>query len=200
MRFDSRPDAIIHYKQRHAIHSVLCQFCNKPIRIDIQCDGFAKHFRNMHPDQEIPYGLGKRTNRSTDQVFHAEKVRSRTIRRVFGCFVINKSYFQILLQLYSVHVKITPMISFYYRHAVKLPSISFQKQQNNVPSEIVSSNFEQDLIASLIIKICMPKVQFYVLCATNRFKVKNQPNFKSIGIACIQTNRFLMTLQRKEYD
>lgn len=52
----------------------------------------------------------------------------------------------------------TAMMKFYYRHAVELPNLSFQNIQNSVPLQIVASNLKKDLIASLIIDICMLKV------------------------------------------
>lgn len=62
-RFDSRLDALVHYKQHHAMHAILCHVCepNKPIRIDAHKNGFISHFRTVHPNHKIPYGLDKTT-------------------------------------------------------------------------------------------------------------------------------------------
>lgn len=55
--FESRFDAMLHYKQHHAMEAILCNFCAKPIRIDCNKDGFVRHFQRLHPNQKIPYGL-----------------------------------------------------------------------------------------------------------------------------------------------
>lgn len=54
--FDSRSNAIAHYKRTHANHSILCSICDKPLYSKSISD-FIRHHKNIHPDVEIPYGL-----------------------------------------------------------------------------------------------------------------------------------------------
>lgn len=78
IHFQIRLDAMIHYKQKHAMDAMLCHLCQKPIRTDLNPKALVYHFRNMHPNQEIPYGLHTSTNQSTDQKSRAEEVDFRS--------------------------------------------------------------------------------------------------------------------------
>lgn len=86
IQFGSRLDAIMHYEQRHAMNAVLCHLCNRPIRTDVQSDALTRHFRKLHPNQEIPYRLGKNRIQSADAMFHAEEVRSNCMQKY--CVVV----------------------------------------------------------------------------------------------------------------
>lgn len=54
LQFQTRFQAIEHYRQRHAMYAILCKICSKPIRIDTKKDAFVSHYRRMHPDQAVP--------------------------------------------------------------------------------------------------------------------------------------------------
>lgn len=53
---DSRSKLIAHYKTKHAMNSILCDVCNKPV--SSRLDHFRLHFQRMHPSVKISYGLG----------------------------------------------------------------------------------------------------------------------------------------------
>lgn len=48
--FDNRSDAINHYKEQHADQFILCSVCTKPVA----ARSFIKHYKNIHPHNEIP--------------------------------------------------------------------------------------------------------------------------------------------------
>lgn len=54
--FDSRSDAIIHYKRTHSQKAILCELCNKPISVGA-CNTFIIHWQRAHPFKKMPYGL-----------------------------------------------------------------------------------------------------------------------------------------------
>lgn len=55
-RSRSRLNAILHYKKQHAMHSILCPICVKPI-CALHKNNFLSHHRHCHPDKEIPYNF-----------------------------------------------------------------------------------------------------------------------------------------------
>lgn len=74
-QFNSRREAMDHYKERHAMFSIFCHLCSKPIRTDVHKNGFIEHFEQQHPHKKVPYGLGKIENESTDRKSaHVEEV------------------------------------------------------------------------------------------------------------------------------
>lgn len=76
--FDSRLDAIDHYRQQHAEKAILCTLCNKPIST-LQAWNFEDHFRRMHPFKTIPYDFnGGNTSVS-------EKLQNKIVE-VWNCF------------------------------------------------------------------------------------------------------------------
>lgn len=54
--FDSRSDAIAHYKQQHAEYAIFCEQCNRPFSIR-SLEQFRDHYQKLHPDQKIPLDL-----------------------------------------------------------------------------------------------------------------------------------------------
>lgn len=56
IQFGVRSDAINHYQKRHAIYSLLCPICVKPICAQRKYD-FQTHFAKVHPMEEMPYDL-----------------------------------------------------------------------------------------------------------------------------------------------
>lgn len=58
LEFETRQEAIAHYKMIHANNSIFCTLCAKPI-----CTGttgkFLVHHGRMHPNEKVPYNLGK---------------------------------------------------------------------------------------------------------------------------------------------
>lgn len=53
----SRSNLIKHFKATHAKHSILCDICYKPIGC-YDSFNFRTHFRAMHPNMNVSYGLG----------------------------------------------------------------------------------------------------------------------------------------------
>lgn len=85
-QFGSRHDAMVHYKQQHAMHAILCHICkpNKPIRIDAHKNGFIAHFRGIHPNHIIPYGLGKTTANVSSKIFrNGHKIKANFVRNEY---------------------------------------------------------------------------------------------------------------------
>lgn len=62
---DSRSKLITHYRTKHAMNSILCDVCNKPICCRPGKDNFRRHFCIMHPNVQISYGLGYRMTKTT---------------------------------------------------------------------------------------------------------------------------------------
>lgn len=51
--FDTRLDAIAHYKQQHAKGFILCSICQKPIRARTPRQ-FKSHYLLVHPTEPLP--------------------------------------------------------------------------------------------------------------------------------------------------
>lgn len=66
-QFGKRLDAMLHYEKVHAMNAIYCRLCNKPVRTDVHKDEFIRHFQKKHPNQEIPYGLGRTTANVSEQ-------------------------------------------------------------------------------------------------------------------------------------
>lgn len=75
IQFNCNSDARLHYEHQHAMNALLCPICQKPIRIDLKKNGMQMHYKQMHPDAELPYGLSKTANQSVHQMAHVEEVR-----------------------------------------------------------------------------------------------------------------------------
>lgn len=56
-KFKATTDFIAHFKQSHAIGSICCTLCDKPIRSLKGPHNFREHYANMHPNVTVPYGL-----------------------------------------------------------------------------------------------------------------------------------------------
>lgn len=57
--FESRPDAIDHFKMNHTVNMILCFTCNKPIRSAYPVQ-FIEHHRNRHPNIPMPFDFSER--------------------------------------------------------------------------------------------------------------------------------------------
>lgn len=55
--FNSRSDAIIHFKREHSKKAIMCDMCNKPISGG-SVSTFVAHYRHAHPFKQLPFGLG----------------------------------------------------------------------------------------------------------------------------------------------
>lgn len=55
--FKMRSDLIRHFKENHAEGSILCNLCQKPIRIT-QFDQYVGHYRRIHPFAKVPFTGG----------------------------------------------------------------------------------------------------------------------------------------------
>ncbi|XP_031628721.1 uncharacterized protein LOC116344364 isoform X2 [Contarinia nasturtii] len=53
----SREDAINHFKDQHANHSVLCSICDKPISVRSNAD-YKLHYQRLHPNKRVPHRIG----------------------------------------------------------------------------------------------------------------------------------------------
>lgn len=52
--FEDRSDAIEHYKQMHAVHSILCSKCDTPIAVQNRAN-LMLHYTSRHPGEMPPY-------------------------------------------------------------------------------------------------------------------------------------------------
>lgn len=61
--FENRSETISHFEAAHSDHAILCSVCvpQKPI-YTYSIDGFKVHYRNNHPNAEIPYGFDESTD------------------------------------------------------------------------------------------------------------------------------------------
>lgn len=66
--FETQAEAINHYSSMHSDQAILCSICDEPI-YTYSIDGFKEHFRNSHPDSQIPIGFNETSdNRTNDQM------------------------------------------------------------------------------------------------------------------------------------
>lgn len=73
LQFGVRSDAIAHYKRRHAIGSILCSICYKPIRASGPMY-FRRHFKRKHPYSIMPVGFDTGKNDLKTQKLPANNV------------------------------------------------------------------------------------------------------------------------------
>lgn len=57
-RFRSKSDAMAHFRGNHAIGSILCSICDRPIRSSKGPNDFRRHFAHKHPNHTIPFNFG----------------------------------------------------------------------------------------------------------------------------------------------
>lgn len=58
LEFETRQEAIVHYKMTHAKNSIFCALCDKPICTDTTRE-FLIHYGRMHPNEKVPFNLGE---------------------------------------------------------------------------------------------------------------------------------------------
>lgn len=68
--FDSRDDAINHYKEQHATKSILCNICKSPITT-FSAKDFENHFKRWHPNDVMPFEFPQKVKKE----IHSDKVR-----------------------------------------------------------------------------------------------------------------------------
>lgn len=56
-KFKVRSDLIRHFKESHAVGSILCYECQRPIRA-LRFDQYVIHYRRMHPFVKVPFTDG----------------------------------------------------------------------------------------------------------------------------------------------
>lgn len=68
--FEDRSEAISHFISKHSDHAILCSICIPPKPVyTYSIDGFTQHYRNHHPDADIPYGFNESSdNHASDQM------------------------------------------------------------------------------------------------------------------------------------
>lgn len=59
--YNDRSKVIAHYKEYHAIHSILCPICIKPIISKGSFGKFKMHYQRKHGNVKLPYDLKYRT-------------------------------------------------------------------------------------------------------------------------------------------
>lgn len=75
MQFHNRSNVIAHYKEYHAKGSILCPICDKPIRVGKCRFNFKKHYRRMHPFQQIPHNTSNGSDEAEGSEPEATEVR-----------------------------------------------------------------------------------------------------------------------------
>lgn len=50
----NRQEAINHYRASHALTSILCPYCDKPIYAQVPCH-YKRHFDRVHPNVKMPF-------------------------------------------------------------------------------------------------------------------------------------------------
>lgn len=79
--FESRSDAIAHYKTKHATKSILCSDCKKPLLIRDMSD-LNWHYYRQHPNVKNPFDSERIHARSKKQLELASQLEDvRTIWR-----------------------------------------------------------------------------------------------------------------------
>lgn len=71
--FEVRSEAIKHFRESHAQHSIHCSICEKVITT-YSFEGYMAHFYNFHPDEIAPLNLNEQS-RNTDSNEQIEEVR-----------------------------------------------------------------------------------------------------------------------------
>lgn len=65
-KFGHRSQAIFHYRKFHS-NAILCTICDKPISAK-SLHNFSKHFKNVHPDEELPANVMEKMAEKKKQV------------------------------------------------------------------------------------------------------------------------------------
>lgn len=60
--FKNRLDGINHYRAHHAIGSILCSICDKPIRVASKKD-FTIHYERKHVNQPVPFNFDEKMDK-----------------------------------------------------------------------------------------------------------------------------------------
>lgn len=66
-KFDSRLDAIAHYKLNHAMKAILCTLCDRPIAVN-QPGTYEKHYLRLHPFKRMPFNFHGRDSCASKQL------------------------------------------------------------------------------------------------------------------------------------
>lgn len=61
--FETRSNAIAHFKELHAKDAILCSICQKPIAAQYE-SVFIRHWERKHPQMKMPYGFGTAPNQT----------------------------------------------------------------------------------------------------------------------------------------
>lgn len=73
-KFTSQAEGIAHYTKYHALGSLLCTICDRPIRSSQSSSDFRKHYAHCHPNETIPYDFGIGHNRQKSGTVQVKQV------------------------------------------------------------------------------------------------------------------------------
>lgn len=74
MNFINRSSAIQHYREEHAMKSIFCYLCEKPILAHLSTD-FEQHFHEMHPNSQMEFCFDEKTNARPQKIQNGNKRR-----------------------------------------------------------------------------------------------------------------------------
>lgn len=85
--FQYRSSAIEHYQKIHATDSILCTICDKPVA-SLYISFFVKHFREKHPDVELPDNIREKLKEETLQNDSVNMDDAYDLIKLTGCDLI----------------------------------------------------------------------------------------------------------------
>lgn len=81
-KFQSKSEGIAHYKRYHAIGSILCELCDRPIRSSTGLKDFRRHYANKHKNATVPYNFENESRRLKSENVQVKQVSGIKCKRV----------------------------------------------------------------------------------------------------------------------
>lgn len=88
-KFRSKSDAMAHFRQNHAIGSILCSICDRPIRSSKGLNDFRKHYAYKHPNHSMPFDyepVGSDTTRTNTKKGNVQVKQVSFVKHGLGSF------------------------------------------------------------------------------------------------------------------
>lgn len=78
-KFKSKSDGMAHFRENHAIGSILCSLCDRPIRSSKGPNDFRRHYAYKHPNYPVPFNFGSVTGASAMRFNQTESVQVKRV-------------------------------------------------------------------------------------------------------------------------
>lgn len=78
-KFKSKSDGMAHFRENHAIGSILCSLCDRPVRSLNGPNDFRRHYAHKHPNHPVPFNFGSVSGASAMKINQIKGVQVKQV-------------------------------------------------------------------------------------------------------------------------